>query len=392
MHEQSNWAAISLLFLSGSTVALHVGKVPPALPELRQYWQLSLTQVSLIVSLYALLIALFGALVGQQVQRFGYVRFAVFGVGLIGIASLVGSQASGLAWLLISRTIEGFGWIVAAISLPALLGAMSSRRDQPLVMGIWGSFVPVGTGAMLLLSPALQSMGQWQLAWQVSGLVSLCAAAIILLISRQQAARLVSLKRSEQRPNYADLRQPALWVICVCFLLYSFQFTSVTSFLPSMLVETSDWALPATSQFVALVVVSNVIGNVLAGVFLKRGVSSKPLLLTGALGMGTGAMLLFNDSLWLELRLCAAFGFAIAGGLIPGTCFALLPRIASSAAGVGLLIGLMIQFIGVGQLLGPIFLAASVELSDNWQGAGYIALIVSFLGVLCSIKMGRYRL
>ena len=392
LYEQSNWVAITLLFLCGSTVALHIGKVPPALPELRQYWQLSLTQVSLIVSLYALLIAVFGTLLGQQVQRLGYVRFAVFGVGLIGIASLAGSQAPGFLWLLISRTAEGFGWIVAAISLPALLGAMSSQRDQPLVMGIWGSFVPVGTGAMLLLSPVLQSMGQWQLAWQVSGWVSLLAAAIILMLSRHQSDRLLSLTLSEHRPNSMDLRQPALWVISACFMLYSFQFTSVTSFIPSMLVETSAWSLPRTSQFVAIVVMSNLIGNIFAGVLLKRGVSSPPLLLTGAIGMGTGAMLLFIDSLWLELRLGAAFGFAIVGGLIPGTCFALLPRIASSAAAVGLLFGLMLQFIGVGQLLGPIILAASVEHSGNWQSAGYIALIVSFLGVLCSIKMGRYRL
>ncbi|MFK7891517.1 MAG: CynX/NimT family MFS transporter, partial [Granulosicoccus sp.] len=358
---KSRWPAIFALFLCGCTVALHIGKIPPALPEIRQYWRLSLTEAGVIVSLYAVLIALTGVAAGWYVKRAGYARFAIIGVGLIGLASILGAKSTHFEGLLISRVAEGFGWVLTAIAMPTLLSQLSNERDRPLVMGIWGAFVPLGAGLALLLSPGLQSAASWRLPWHTYGVISLLAAAIILLITRHCRVGAKPHIAAETTFPMADLLQSRLWTISVSFFIYSFLFSAVTSFLPTLAIETSNLSLQSSSYLVAMVVMSNVLGNVSAGIALRSGYRAADLLLTGALCMGISSWLLFNEMLPLWLRVVSAFVFAIAGGLVPGTCFAVLPRLSVNQSNIGLMTGFMLQWIGLGQLIGPFAAAAAVD-------------------------------
>ena len=67
--DRTEWLAITLLYLVGCTTALHIGKIPVAIPLIREQWQLSLTQTGLIVSLYSILIAISGLLLGLLIRR-----------------------------------------------------------------------------------------------------------------------------------------------------------------------------------------------------------------------------------------------------------------------------------------------------------------------------------
>jgi len=140
--QHTQWSVVLLLFAAGCSVALHIGKVPSALPEIRSLWQLTLTQSGLIVSLYSLLIALSGLLLGVLVRRMGYVGFAIAGVSVVGVASVAGAFVQSLPLLLLTRAMEGFGWIVTVVAFPSLLAALSHPSDRVLVMGIWAAWLP----------------------------------------------------------------------------------------------------------------------------------------------------------------------------------------------------------------------------------------------------------
>lgn len=379
------WGVVLLLFAAGCSVALHIGKVPAALPVLRDEWQLTLTQSGLIVSLYSLLIAATGIMLGVSVRRIGYIRFAITGVAIVGVGSMAGAYAQGLPMLLLTRTIEGFGWIITVIAFPSLLTALCRPRDRELVMAMWGAFVPLGAGGMLLLAPQLQSFGGWRLSWQFAGFLSLLAAVLVFVLTRQYRVRFNELHVETGRPDLHDLKKPVVWILSACFFFYSFQFTAVTSFLPSLLIETDDWTLDYASRFTAYVIISNALGNVAAGALLRRGVNFQLLLLCGAMGMGICAFIVFNADIALSLRMVSAFAFSILGGLIPGTLFATLSKAASVPAAVGLLIGLMLQCSGAGQLFGGVAFAAAVEHFHSWQAAGVLSLIVTILASLAAV-------
>jgi len=98
---RTRWGAIAALFFAGCTLALHVGKFPATLPLLVDEFKLSLSESGNLVSIYALLIASCALLLGIVVSRFGYVRFAMMGLGFCVTGSLVGmltDQATILMW------------------------------------------------------------------------------------------------------------------------------------------------------------------------------------------------------------------------------------------------------------------------------------------------------
>ncbi|MEE9319746.1 MAG: MFS transporter [Granulosicoccus sp.] len=384
----TRWFSVLALYLAGCSLALHAGKVPSALPLLRAELGLSLTQAGSIVSTYALIIAFVGLLMGLAVGVLGYVRFALAGIVLAGIGSLVGAYSDSYALLLVSRAIEGCGWILGVVSLPSMLTRLSSAHDRSLVMGIWGSFVPVGAGLMLFVAPELQMHGGWRLSWQVAGYVSLFAALLVWYISNRQAHCLSSLRRSRQLPPLADLGKPAAWLLAICFCCYSFQFLAVTSFLPTLLLDRqatnattfAPLELSNAARWTALIIVVNAIGNIAAGWALRHGAAIHQLLSGASLTMAAMAAMIYSGWLPIPMVILAGIVFSMVGGIIPGTLFATVPLIASVPAVAGVLVGAMTQASGVGQWLGPLALPAVVERSGTWMAGGFLMVAVGLSG------------
>lgn len=399
----TRWVAVWALFLSGCTLALHAGKVPSALLPLREELDLSLTAAGAIVATYAVLIALGGIAAGLLVGVVGHVRFAVGGTALAGLGSLLGATADALPRLLTGRVLEGAGWIIAVVALPSLLARLANTADRPLVMGLWGAFVPVGAGSMLLVAPAIQGLAGWRLSWLVAGSVSLAASVIVARVCRRERDRLVPLAppassvRESLRPvvrspfadALADLGRPDAWLVGACFLLYSFQFTAVTSFLPTLLVETARFALGPAAALTAFVILGNALGNVAAGYLPRRGVGHVPVLAFAALASGAAAAVAYQAGWPVPLRIAAVFGFSVIAGLVPGTLFATMPRVASSPATLGVLIGLMLQCAGVGQWLGPLALPAVVERLGSWSAAALPISLAAVLGAVAAFGLRR---
>jgi len=397
----TNWRAIWVLYLAGCTLALHIGKLPAALPLLIEEFEMSLAQTGNLVSIYAVLIAAGGLLCGMFARRFGYVRFAAIGVGLCVLSSFAGVYSHSLTLLMLTRAIEGLGWIMGVVAIPVIMSTLCNDKDRPVVMGLWGAFMAVGAGSMLLLAPQLQIIGSWRLSWMVAAFLSGVGTAAILLVCYRNRERLSPLNavrsnpvqagdyQSELTPRQAlrnqfksdtkDLRKRGSVAVFVCFLCYSFQYMCVTSFLPTLLVEDSGMSLPLASFWTAVVLIPNAIGNISAGWLINWGLKRSTILAGAALLMGICALvaLATTDS---TLRVMAALAMTGIGGIIPGTLFSTAALLASSAAVTGMIIGFMLSGAGLGQLFGPVFLTRAVESSGHWYTGGVLCLVVALIG------------
>ncbi|MFT6877136.1 MAG: MFS family permease [Granulosicoccus sp.] len=378
-----------LLYLAGCTTALHIGKIPAAIPLLQDVWQLSLTQSGLIISLHSILIATCGLLLGLLIRRLGYVPFAIIGVGIVGVGSLLGSFAQSLPLLLVGRSIEGLGWIISVIVLPSLISALSTAKDRPLVMALWASFLPVGAGMMLLYAPTLQSRGGWQLSWLFGSGVSFLAAIVVYLITRKYGRELSHLGATAGPWSFSDLTKRVVWLLSGCFLLYSFSYIPLISFLPLLLVETSHLTIGWASSIAALVMLCNSVGSVSAGIFLRRGYSASKLLMIGAFGSGVCAVFIFAPFSTTGIRIIFAFAFSMFGGVVPGILFSTMPKAASHPSSVGLLIGLMMQLAGIGMLLGGVVIPGTIEYFNAWIAAGWVTLITGSCCAFLAYLIGK---
>ncbi len=383
MSEQTRWLPIWLLFFCGCTLSLHIGKLPPSLPLLTDAFSLRLSQAGTLVATFSILIGLTGLLLGTVVARFGYVAFAVVGVALAGVGSVLGATANSYSWLMLSRAVEGLGWIVAVVAIPSLMARLATPRDTPVVLSIWGAFLPAGAGAMLLLTPFLLRAGDWRMAWWVAAIASIVASIIVLEIGRRNQKLYSQLKQSSTVKPWVEIKSVRAWGLFFCFFFYSFQFIALTSFLPTLLVTEAGMSLASASRWTALVLLTNVIGNLAAGRLIRRGVPVYVLLGVAATSVGVLALVTLLP-LPVYIRITSAILFAVLGGLIPGTLFATASRVASKPAATGILIGFMLQAAGLGQWMGPMLLTRVVEATGLWWAGGLLLMLMATMGVIAA--------
>ena len=135
-HAQDHPLAEWLLLGCGVVAAMHVGKLPPALPVLRQQLGVSLVEAGFLLSTVQLGSMLLGLALGLGAHRFGLRRSLLGGLWLLVLASLAGTQATGAQGLLAARAAEGVGVLLVALSAPSLLRRIVPAHRQSLRLGL----------------------------------------------------------------------------------------------------------------------------------------------------------------------------------------------------------------------------------------------------------------
>ncbi|MDH3388975.1 MAG: MFS transporter, partial [Gammaproteobacteria bacterium] len=181
---QTSWPRVWVAFVAGCIGAFQIGKTFASLALIIDELGLSLIQAGLILSLFSLIAAFSGAAFGLFSDRIGHMRTALTGLLISAGGAFLGATASGIEVLLLSRLIEGFGFILAIVALPSLISGSSNDRSRPLAMGLWGAFMPAGIGASMLITPVLLEWHGWRGLWNDVGLIILAWAAVLFLTFR----------------------------------------------------------------------------------------------------------------------------------------------------------------------------------------------------------------
>lgn len=384
----TSWARVALLVLAGIVVALPVGKVPAALPALRDELGLSLVAAGWVVSVFSVIAACAGVVVGGIADRIGHLRIVLAGLAFAALANAAGAFATDAASLLAGRVGEGLGFILAVVALPPLIVANASPADRGKALGIWGAFLPAGMGLMLLASPPILDIAGWRGLWLVNGAAAgLCACCLALALRGSAAAR--AGPPAPLRAVLSVLACPAPLLLAFCFAVYSAQFVAVTSFLPTLLIDQGGLGLGLAASLGAVVVLANIVGNTATGWLLAAGLSRPALIACGFAAMGEGAVLVFSSALPLGPRIAAAIAFSACGGLIPGTLMSSAPVYAPAPALVATVIGLMLQGAGFGQVFGVPALARTVTGFGSWDYAAAFTVAAALTGLAACVALTR---
>jgi MFS family permease len=168
-----------LVILAGVCAALHVGKLPPALPALRDALGVTLLQAGFLLSMVQLAGMTLGLAVGLTADGFGLRRSMLLGLGTLAVASAVGGWARSANDLLLLRALEGFGLLLAALPAPSLIRQLVPMARLSAMLGLWGAYMPLGSAMGLLCGPLVLAWVGWQGWWW--GLAALTAAMAVWL-------------------------------------------------------------------------------------------------------------------------------------------------------------------------------------------------------------------
>jgi len=384
---RSHWLKIWIAFLAGCIAAFQIGKTAASLALIIDELDLNLFQAGLIVSLFTLVGALLGAGFGFVGDRLGHLRTACAGLALSAAGSLLGAQTADFHWLLATRLLEGFGFILAIVALPSLISRSASPAQRPLAMGLWGAFMPAGIGASMLITPLLVDWHGWRGLWNDVGLVMLlwCALLAVSFRDRRQAA--------SETPVLAEIVGNALragpLLLVGGFVCYSALYQPVTAFFPTLLITDRGLALGSAAYLGALVAMANVLGNVTAGWLIGRGVAPTRLLLVAFAAMGVFGALVFAPFTSPAAKTLCGVAFSTCGGMYPGTAFALAPRFAARPSHIALMSGLLLQGAGIGQTVGPLLVSGLVERGGAWVLASIEVALFAAAGLACALLLRK---
>lgn len=371
----------SLVIAAGVVAAMHVGKLPPALPALQQVLGVSLVQAGFLLALFQLAGMTLGLPAGLLIQRYGPRRSMLAGLLVLSLASALGGAAQGTAGLLASRVFEGLGFLCVVLPAPGLLRALVPSGRLSRALGAWGAYMPLGAALAMLvgpwvMAPAGVAWGWRILWWLLSALSALLAVLLYRSVPADPSGTRVVPSRlsSPAAPLFPGsrsllrltLRSRGVWLVALCFSMYSGQWLAVVGFLPSIYVQ-AGWPPGFAAGLTALAAAVNIIGNLAAGRLLHLHVPPLALLVAGFAAMGGGALLAFGVDASPWVRYLAVLAFSMLGGLIPGTLFSLAVRLAPSTATVPTTVGWMQQWSAFGQFCGPPLVAWVAGLAGHWQ-------------------------
>ncbi len=380
----------AIVFAVGVTCALHVGKLPVAIPVLREALGLTLVQAGFLLSLVQLAGMTLGLVVGLAADRLGPRRVMVAGLVLLAVGSALGAMAPGTALLLFSRVVEGMGFLLAVLPAPGLLRKRVLHAPTlSRALGWWGAYMPLGTALALLLGAPLMGVIGWRWAWGCLALLSLCAAAVLLrcVPDDDKRADRPSPPAVAWRPRLRrTLGAPGPWWVALAFFLYSGQWLAVIGFLPTIYAQAGYGAV-AVGALSALAAGINMSGNIGAGRLLARGVPPGALLAFGFCVMGLGSVIAFTAVEYPVAQFLAVLAFSGIGGLVPGTLFGLAVTLAPGEDTVSTTVGWMQQFSALGQFIGPPLVAWVATLAGGWQSTWWITAASSALGLLLAGRL-----
>jgi MFS family permease len=133
------------------------------------------------------------------------------------------------------------------------------------------------------------------------------------------------------------------------------------------------------------------LGNVMSGRLLQRGVHPSLLLCMGFVAMAFGAFLAFSELTvtlpWL--RYVGVLLFSSCGGLVPGTLFYLAVRLAPHERNVSTTVGWMQQGSAAGQFAGPPLVALLATWVGGWQWTWLATSTCCVLGCALALLIAR---
>lgn len=374
-------SSVALVILAGIVAALHVGKGPIAMPEMQHDFGHSLSTLSWVMSVFAIVGVLGSTAAGVLAQRLGDRRVLMGGLLILGVASFAGSGAPSFGWLVATRVVEGLGFLMVVVAAPAAINRLTPPARRKLVFGFWGSFMGIGMAVSMLLGPQL---GHWPRLWMVDGALALLMTALVGL--RVPAAPRV--RRPVDGELRSALRSRPTALLALGFAVYNMQFFALMSFLPSFLMQRVGLSMGEAGIAGASIVIVNAVGNVAGGAALQRGIDASRLLMVASIVTGVLGLAAFLPAVPSHAAIGLCVAFSACAGALPATFLACAPHAAPAPHLAPMSLGIVMQGNYLGQLVAPVQ-AGMLLASVGWVALGLQIVAAGVVGALIACLYGR---
>ncbi|MED2258419.1 MFS transporter [Brevibacillus parabrevis] len=351
------------------------------LPQISEHYQISASQAGLLVSSFALIIAIFGPVMTLFFS--GLDRKNIMAVVLVvfAISNLICAFAPNYVALLLFRIAPAF--LHPVYFSVAFAAAASSVPKEQSAQAVAKVFAGVSAG-MVLGIPVISFMAE-QFSLEVSFLFSaslnaLAAGCIFCWVPSMPATEKLSF-----RAQLGVLRKPPLWfnIATACFILAAL--FAVYSYFAEYLAQVTTMDRKVISAMLILFGISAVLGNLQAGKLLSKSVTKTTFFYPIILAM-IYLLLFFAGTYTIPtIMLIILWGAVFASGLIISQTWLTSEATKAPEFGNSLFVSFGNLGVAIGSASGGWFLSELGTHHIVWSGVLFLTL--AFLCIVLKIKI-----
>ena len=385
-YDRSAWLTVCVLLIASVTAPLNQFKVPPVLPLLMEAFRLPVGKAGLLMSVFAATGLLLALPAGFIFQRLGYRITGLLAVGSVVVGASIGTLSINAPMILTSRVIEGVGTSFMAVVAPAVIALWFPADKRGTPMGIWATWVPLGSTIMFAIAPVLAGLWNWQGVWGFGSFFALMGWLLYYFFIKPTPVPFIDSGSSAVsegvtgRDLRAALRNRDLWLISFLFCCFNITFISFFTWTPTFLNTVRGISLARASLLIGIVPMSTIVSLPISGWISDRLGSRKvvcviPMVLLMALWP-----LAFFVSEGLFLPLVITIG--LVGGFIPTGVFSAGSEVVGDERLAGMAMAVIMVGQNAGMLMGPLGFGGIVEAAGSWQIGFWMLVPICAAGAL----------
>ncbi|NIY77687.1 MFS transporter [Thalassospira sp. HF15] len=374
--------AVIILYGLGLTASMQVGLIGPIAPDLRASFGLSQAEFGLVASLITAAGALCAIPAGVWAARAGLRRSLVLGCIMMIAGALIFATASITSLLYLGRVVTSIGYLLIVVGAPSWMAAFKNPKLVAMAMSIWGTFIPVGIALGNWVSAAVVTWMDWRIA---VGACTLPVLVLLPLLALMEKPEVGSARRSLLVGVVGVLQSRAALQVALTFAAFAGATSAALAFMPAMLADNLDIGIALSAAIIGTTAIAgNVVGSIAAGAVLGREVPGRSILVLFLPVMAIAISALFVSTS-VPVSIASLIVFNICQGMVAGTCFALLPRIAKEGLSMPALQGMLAQFAEIFVVIVPPFAGMMID-QNGWVGAAIVLGGFYFAGFLITLR------
>jgi len=177
---QNKWLIAVAVALGALLEVVDTSIVNVALREMQNSLGATLTQVSWVVSSYAVANVIILPLTAWLGERFGKKRYFIFSLVAFTIASMLCGMATNLPMLIVARVLQGLGGGGLLAKAQAILFETFPKREQAMAQGFFGAIVIAGPAIGPTLGGYIVTNVDWRWIFFVNLPVGIAAVMMCL--------------------------------------------------------------------------------------------------------------------------------------------------------------------------------------------------------------------
>lgn len=392
------WVMLAVTYLASICAPLCQFKIPPLASWLFPAFHGTLDSVTfgLLMSAIAVIGMILAFPAAFIARRVGLKKVILLSVGCLGVGSALGGIEANLALLLVSRLLEGVGIGLIGVAAPSCVTIWFPERKRGLALGIWTTWVPLGSVLAFNVVPMIAGMAGYQAVFEALAVVCLIAFLLFAIVYKmpEGAAGDMGIEGTF-RDSLGYLKNRRIWILGAVFFLFSMTTIGIMNTYYNTFLETQlGFDAQAAASLSSVIMLISLFVAPATG-FLSDRLPLGRKYLVGIVMMilliPTGFFMFYTGDgavavMWVTIVLQG-----VGGGMCGGSLRPMAPMLMrNTAMGATMAMAIMQFCQNLGSAIGsPLF--ASVMNSQGWVGASLIVQLPAYVlaFVLCFFILPR---